>query len=96
MVKSSSFDSSLAKKSILASKCDKNAVTLELEKKNNPFVFDADVKSGQSAEPIKPPRHNHPGTSRLGLENNGSSGSITRPKLDRQISDNKAIKKIQA
>lgn len=71
-----------------------NAAVSDLEKKENPFIFDTVTKSAFS-EPIKPPRHNHPGTSRLALENSGSSGSIARPKLDRQISENKAIKKIQ-
>lgn len=60
----------------------------ELEKKENPFVFDA------AAPPIRPPRQS-PGTSKLATETYPPPASTT-PKFERQNSEYTAIKKIQA
>lgn len=59
--------------------------------KSNPFNFDV---SPRNDTPIRPPRHSA-GTSKLTIENY-SPPSSNPPKLNRQISENTAIRKIQA
>lgn len=62
-------------------------------KQDNPFTFEAAINREQ--QPMRPPRHS-PGTSKLALDNSFAVASSGPPRLDRQISENTAIKKIQA
>lgn len=68
----------------------------ELEGNENPFIFSVSSKVMDPNAPMKPARQG-PGTSKLALESSTASNAPpTRPRFDRQISENKAIKKIQA
>lgn len=66
----------------------------ETDKKESPFNFEIST-------PLRPPRQ-LPGTSKLATENYTapsppiSSGSNSRPRMERQISENTALKKLQA
>lgn len=63
--------------------------------KRNPFSFDVSAKNETAKDmPIRPPRQG-PGTSKLAIENY-SPPSTNPPRLNRQISENTAIRKIQA
>lgn len=64
----------------------------ELEKTENPFTFSNIPKGFDSNAPIKPARQG-PGTSKLATD---AIPAQARPPLNRQLSENKAIKKIQA
>ncbi|XP_037046426.1 NADPH oxidase 5 isoform X2 [Bradysia coprophila] len=59
--------------------------------KSNPFSFDVSSKN-RSDTPVRPPRQGA-GTSKLAIENYSPSNP---PKLNRQISESTAIRKIQA
>lgn len=61
--------------------------------KRNPFTFDVKNENDKDT-PIRPPRQG-PGTSKLAIEN-FSPPSSNPPRLNRQISENTAIRKIQA
>lgn len=63
--------------------------------KRNPFTFNVSSKNDNEKDiPKRPPRQG-PGTSKLALENYSTS-STNPPRLNRQISENTAIRKIQA
>lgn len=63
--------------------------------KRTPFSFDVTAKSDNDKDtPVRPPRQ-APGTSKLAIENY-SPPSSNPPRLNRQISESTAIRKIQA
>lgn len=69
----------------------------EVDKKDCPFNFEV----GSTTTPLRPPRQS-PGTSKLATENytapspTPSGNSASRPRMERQISENTALKKLQA
>lgn len=72
----------------------------ELDKKESPFNFEvssASSVSSSTATPLRPPRQS-PGTSKLATENYTASSTPAgqRPRMERQISENTALKKLQA
>lgn len=90
MVKSSSFDNP---RPIDNGQSDgvRNGDDADNEKRN-PFTFDVLAKN--ETTPVRPPRQG-PGTSKLAIENY-SPPSSNPPRLNRQISESTAIRKIQA
>lgn len=91
MVKSSSFDNPRP-----ADNGQSDAINNENDvatDKRNPFTFDVLAKNDKDT-PVRPPRQG-PGTSKLAIENY-SPPSSNPPRLNRQISENTAIRKIQA
>lgn len=91
MVKSSSFENPRP-----ANNGQSDAINNENDvaaDKRNPFAFDVPVKNDKDT-PVRPPRQG-PGTSKLTIENY-SPPSSNPPRLNRQISENTAIRKIQA
>lgn len=110
MVKSSSFDSPRQLTSEYTDQYTSAEATAivpttlrnenELEKKECPFNFEvssAASVTSSAATPLRPPRQS-PGPSKLATENYTASATSTgqRPRMERQISENTALKKLQA
>lgn len=90
MVKSSSFENPRPTVNGQSDTIDENESGSD---KRNPFTFDV-VTKNENDSPVRPPRQS-PGTSKLAIENY-SPPSSNPPRLNRQISESTAIRKIQA
>ncbi|KAJ6642797.1 NADPH oxidase 5, partial [Pseudolycoriella hygida] len=89
MVKSSSFDNPIG-----ADNAEMDTVDNDIDAdKRNPFIFNVSTKNEKDT-PARPPRQS-PGTSKLSIENYLPPSS-NPPRISRQISENTAIKRIQA
>lgn len=92
MVKSSSFENPRQTDNGQSDKIDSEDGAAD---KQNPFTFDVSAKNDNNKDTPKRPPRQGPGTSKLAIENY-TTPSTNPPRLNRQISESTAIRKIQA